>query len=194
MVSETPDPAPGESTVDLLRRIREGDAAARERLVERYFVPLHRWARGRLPGSARAEMNTEDLVQETLVRALQGMEAFQWREKGSFLAYLRQILKNRIHDEVRKLRRRPVLEGLSKDVAEEAQSPLDQAIDRESWERYEAALATLPPEQQEAVVLRVELQLTHQQVANAMGLPSANAARMTVARAIARLAERLGDE
>jgi RNA polymerase sigma-70 factor (ECF subfamily) len=190
----TPDPAPAENTVELLRRIREGDAGARNRLIERYFDALHRWARGRLPGNARAEMNTEDLVQEVLIRALQGLETFQWRETGSFLAYLRQILKNRIRDELRKVQRRPRTEELVEDVTEDAPSPFEQAIDRESWERYEAALSELPPQQQEGVIMRVELQFTHQQVADALGLPTANAARMMLSRAIAWLAERISHE
>ena len=139
-------------------------------------------------------MNTEDLVQEVLVRALQGLETFQWRETGSFLAYLRQILKNRIRDELRKVQRRPRTEELVEDVAEDAPSPFEQAIDRESWKRYEAALSELPPRQQEGVIMRVELQFTYQQVADALGLASANAARMMLSRAIARLAERIADE
>ncbi len=50
---------------------------------------------------------------------------------------------------------------------------------------------TLTEEQQQAVVLRVELGFSYQQVAEAMGSPSIDAARMLVARALARLSERM---
>jgi RNA polymerase sigma factor (sigma-70 family) len=178
-----------ESTVQLVQRIRHGDSAARDILIERYFSALHRWARGRLPFYARKEMDTHDLVQETLIRALGKLETFESRETGSFLAYLRQILKNRIRDEIRKVQRRPVEEELQDNIREEAPSPFDDAIDRESWQRYEAGLEKLPKQQQEGIIMRLELQFTHQQVADALGFGSANAARMMVSRAILKLSE-----
>jgi len=182
------DPA-SETTVRLVERIRDGDELARTILIERYFTALHRWARGRLPRYARAEMNTEDLVQETMVRALSRLDGFEARETGSFLAYLRQVLKNRIRDEIRKVQRRPQQEGLDESIEEPAPSPVEMAIGAETWERYEAALHRLPRQQQEGVIMRLELQFSHQQVAEALGLASANAARMMVSRAIVRLAE-----
>ena len=54
---------------------------------------------------------------------------------------------------------------------------------------YEAALAELSDAQQEAVILRVEFGYTFSEIAEATGSPSANAARMTVARALVRLGE-----
>ena len=48
-----------------------------------------------------------------------------------------------------------------------------------------------PRKKQEAVILRVELGFSHQQVADALGLPSANTARMQVARALVQLSEDL---
>jgi RNA polymerase sigma-70 factor (ECF subfamily) len=189
--SSTPDV---ESTQRLLDRIRNGEDEARDVLVERYFGALHRWARGRLPGYARSEMNTEDLVQETLLRALTRLEGFEARETGSFLAYLRQILKNRIRDEVRKVQRRPKAEELDERIEESGPSPVEEAIGTETWERYEAALARLPRQQQEGVIMRLELQFSHQQVADALAMPSANAARMMISRAIVKLTELMEPE
>ena len=70
-------------------------------------------------------------------------------------------------------------------------SPLESAIGQETLELYESALARLPADQQEAVMLRIELGLTWPEVATATGSPSPNAARMSVARALARLAEEM---
>ena len=52
-------------------------------------------------------------------------------------------------------------------------------------------VASLTEDQRQAVVLRVELGLSFQQVAEAMESPSADAARMLVARGLARLSERM---
>ncbi len=192
-MAEPDRPCPtAESTVRLCEKIREGDAAARAVLIERYFGALHRWARGRLPRNARSEMNTEDLVQETMVRALSRLEGFKPGETGSFLAYLRQILKNRVRDEVRKIRTRPRAEELNESIEQPGPSPVEQAIDMETWERYEAGLAALPAQQREGVIMRLELQFSHQQVAEALGMPTANSARMMVSRAIERLVESMG--
>lgn len=68
-------------------------------------------------------------------------------------------------------------------------SLVEQAIGREAVEAYEAGLARLPENQQEVVILRIEFGFTYQEIAEAVGSPSANAARMTVSRALLRLAE-----
>ncbi len=70
-------------------------------------------------------------------------------------------------------------------------SPLEEAIGAEAMEAYEAALAALTEDQQQAVVLRIEMGLSFQQVAEAMESPSADAARMLVTRGLARLSERM---
>jgi RNA polymerase sigma-70 factor (ECF subfamily) len=59
----------------------------------------------------------------------------------------------------------------------------------ETIERYERALAELNEEQRIAVVLRVEYAFSYEEIAKELQRPSANAARMVVARALARLAK-----
>ena len=121
------------------------------------------------------------------------VEGFEPRAQGAFLAYLRRILQNAIRDHVRAVTRRPQAVDLPDSLAGEEPSPLERAIGRERLARYEEALAKLRPAQQEAVVLRIELGLTHAEVAESMGLASANAARMQVARALVQLAEAMDE-
>jgi len=64
-----------------------------------------------------------------------------------------------------------------------------EAIGTDAAEAYEAALVKLSNEQREAVMMRIELGFSYQQIAEAQDRPSANAARMVVARALVRLAE-----
>ena len=180
---------PMESTASLLVRVRAGDTVARERLTQRYLPALQRWAHGRVPAGARDLMDTADLVQVTLVRALTRIEEFEPRGEGAFLAYLRAILLNQIRDQARRAARAPGREELSEELPDPAPSPLEEAIGRETLESYEAALSRLTPEQQEAIVMRAELGFTYQEIADALGSPSANAARMLVRRAITRMAE-----
>src|SRR5438045_9463154 len=69
---EAPEP-----TASLLERIRSGEGRAREQLFARYLPILRRWAHGRLPGYARDLSDTDDLVQVTLLRALNNLDEFQ---------------------------------------------------------------------------------------------------------------------
>lgn len=182
-----------ETTAYLLDLARDGDDAARERLMARYLPILRRWAHGRLPSRARSTADTNDLVQMCLVRALQHLDRFEPRREGAFLAYLRQILLNAVRDEARRLSHRVDTEPVTDETAPAERSHLDALIGRDTLEAFEAALATLPAIQQEAVILRLELGFSHQEVADAIGSPSADAARVMVSRAIVKLAKELDE-
>jgi RNA polymerase sigma-70 factor (ECF subfamily) len=73
-------------------------------------------------------------------------------------------------------------------------SPLEHAIGRERLERYEAALKKLRPIEQEAIVARLELQQSYEEVALALGKPTADAARMLVARAVRNLIKAMDED
>jgi RNA polymerase sigma-70 factor (ECF subfamily) len=181
-----------ESSHELLTRAQSGDNESLERLCARYLPRLRRWARGRLPHWARERLDTDDLVQETVLNSVRRIESFEVRMNGSFHGYLRQALVNRIRDEIRRARRRPEEVGESAgDEHDPGPSPLDEAIGRQAREAYEAALARLRDEDREAIVARVELGCSHEETAAALGKPSADAARMAVARALVRLAREM---
>jgi len=184
---------PLETTSYLLQQIQAGDEAAGHRLIHRYLPVLQNWARGRLPASARGMVETDDLVQVTLLRALKRMEGFEQRHEGAFFAYLRKILLNVLRDEIRRSQRKPGGEPVDESLADPAPSLLEEVAGKQVMDAYEDALALLPEKQQEAVVLRVEMGMTHPEVAEALGMSSANAARMAVSRALVRLAEVLDE-
>jgi RNA polymerase sigma factor (sigma-70 family) len=183
-----------DSTFDLVERAKTGDSNALNDLFARYLPSLRRWASGRLPRWTRDLMDTDDLVQETVVRAVKRMDRFESRHEGALQAYLRQAVVNRIRDEVRRAKRAPVSEVLDDNAAGVAASPLEDAIGAEALHRYEAALGRLRPEEREAIVARVEMDGSYADVARALGKPSADAARMAVTRALLRLAEEMSHE
>ena len=180
-----------ETTVELINRVKAGDAAARERLVARCIPPLRRWARGRLPSYARDMLDTEDLVQEAVIAALGRIQGFEARREGALQAYLRQALANRIKDVIRYKRRRPLQTELPEDARDQGESPLEQVIGLENTERYEAAMLRLRDTDREAIIARVELRYSYQELAVALGKPSPDAARVAVARAVYRLAREI---
>jgi RNA polymerase sigma factor (sigma-70 family) len=177
-----------ESTIALLDRARRGEEEARERLACRFLPLLRRWAHGRLPPRARGPLDTDDLVQVALMKALERLETFESRGEGAFLAYLRRILLNALRDELR--RPAPPMEPVD-EIPAALPSQVEAAIGRQVVERYEEALGALEERQREAVILRIEFGYSHEEVAEAVGCASANAARMVVTRALVRLAEAL---
>jgi RNA polymerase sigma-70 factor (ECF subfamily) len=181
-----------ETTIDLVDRSRDGDAAARNRLIQRYLPLLTRWAHGRLPHTARDLSETADLVQVTLLRAFQNLPAFDVQGPGAFFGYLRHIMTNLLRDEMRRVGRRPPMAELDEHLEEAQPSPLANSISMETLRAYESALARMEPEQRELVVMRVEMGLAHDEIAELTQSPSPNAARMRVARALADLARLMG--
>lgn len=190
-----PAPAPGssltESSIRLFDRARGGDSRALDHLYQRYLPRLSRWAAGRLPRYARGLLETDDLVQEVLIRSIRNVPSFEVREGVGFYGYLRRGLTNRIRDEIRRAQRTPEMGELSGDELARTPSPLEEAIGREQVQRYENALEQLKPIEREAIIARIEMGCSYQEVAEAIGKPSPDAARMTVARALLRLAEEM---
>jgi RNA polymerase sigma-70 factor (ECF subfamily) len=187
-------PAPVLSTVDLLTQARGGDPCAMDLLFQRIVPLLRRWARGRLPPHARELCDTEDLVQDTVFAALRNLEEFEVRHPGALLAYLRLALLNRVRDEVRRTRRRGPPVELPAEWPDYGASPLDLVLGRAEVVRYEAALERLRPEHREAILWRIECQCSYEELAIALGKPSANAARVAVRRALMRLAKEMSHE
>jgi RNA polymerase sigma factor (sigma-70 family) len=180
-----------ESTFSLIERARAGDSEALDLLFARHRKPLQRWASGRLPIWARDIADTEDLVQETLFQTFKRIGDFEPRRVGALQAYLRQAVLNRIREELRRKGRRPDATDLDDIPVDSDQSPLEQAIGREAVDRYEQALARLKPEEREAIIARVEMGYTYEELAEALGKPTPDAARKTAQRALVRLAEEM---
>lgn len=183
-----------ESTSALLDRLRAGDERARERLFTRFLPVLRRWAHQQLPRGARDLSDTGDLVQVTLMRALAHLDRFEPRGEGAFLGYLRHILLNTARDEARRSSRRGGMGPVDEALEDPRPSVMEQVLGRETLERYERGLGRLPEDQRDAVILRLEMDYSHAEIAAALGRPSADAARMLVARALVALAEAMRDD
>jgi RNA polymerase sigma-70 factor (ECF subfamily) len=179
------------SSIDLVVRAQAGDDDALNRLLERYLPRLRRWASARMPASGRTMLETGDIVQEAVTRALRHLNTFEVRHEGALFAYFRQAVQNRIIDYARSRQRRPDRGEMPEHARSEETSPLDAAVGAEAQARYEAALARLSDHDRQLVVLRVEAGEEYDAIAMATSKPSTAAARMACARAIARLAQEM---
>jgi RNA polymerase sigma-70 factor (ECF subfamily) len=180
-----------DTTIELLDLAKQGDQAALDKLFRRCMPVMRRWARGRLPQSARGMLETADLVQEAVFAAIRRLDTFEARHEGALQAYLRQAVVNRIRDVMRQQRRRPERAEFPEQLAADQTSPLEKAIGGENIERYEAALLRLDAADREVIIGRLELQYTYAELAAAVNKPSEAAARMAVTRAMKRLVDEM---
>ena len=124
---------------------------------------LRRYARA-LTGDRTA---ADDLVQDTLERAWALLSA--WRGAGDLRAWLFSIMHNTFVDQ----RRRPSLAAAEPDDAEEAADVSIRATQTDALELrdLDTALARLPVEQREVLLLVALEQLSYDEVAASLSIP-----------------------
>ncbi|HKE84197.1 MAG TPA: sigma-70 family RNA polymerase sigma factor [Vicinamibacterales bacterium] len=192
--SSAEPPLDPETTIELLQLAKAGDGEALERLLERCLPPLQRWAHGRLPPNSRGMLETADIVQDAVMSAMRHLGTFEPRHQGALQAYLRRAVLNRIRDIIRRTKRRPQQTELPDDLKDEATSPLDELIGEENAALYDEALERLDDAEQEAIIGRLEMGYSYQDLAIVLAKPSADAARMAVTRALKHLAKEMRGE
>ena len=179
---------PVTTSTDLLRRAQAGDQHALTELIQLYLPRLRAWARGRLPGAARDHVDTQDLVQDTMIAAVRNLGRIEIRGDGALQAYLRRSLANRITDLHRHAGRQPAVGALESGLPAKGPSPIEEAIGQEALARYERALERLGEHDRQAIILRIELCRSYEEIALTLGKSSAGHARVAVSRALTRLA------
>src|SRR5262249_44884788 len=121
-------------------------------------------ARVQLDPRLQGKLDPSDIVQETLLKAHQGLDQFQWRGEGETVAWLRKILANTLTDAARKFGTGARAVNLEHSLAEssarlkawlasEQSSPSEQAIRQEELVRLAESLAELPEDQRRALEL-----------------------------------------
>lgn len=202
----TPDDLPGEQeSLELLGRAQDGDRDALQQLLQRYEGRLLRIVRIQLGRSSlRRWHDSTDLVQEAFAAALPHLDALRVRSRAGLLAWLTTIARHQLldawdhqHAAKRDVRRDVFLDGASArsrvdPPAAEGGDPGAVAERAEAIERLDAAVAALPDDQRQVVLLHDYFGEPWPAVAEQMGR-SQGAARMVHQRAKKALREALRD-
>ena len=85
-----------DSTQDLVARAQRGDRKAFEQLVARHQEELQGFVESRLGTALKGRIESEDVVQETLLKAFRSLDEFRWRGERSLPRWLAGIAKNLI--------------------------------------------------------------------------------------------------
>ncbi len=173
----------GQHDAELVRRWRQGDAAAFEALVRRWQQPVARFL-ARLLGQ---DDRVQDLCQDVFLRVY--LAGPRYRENGCFSTWLYRIALNAARDAGRRRRHepRPLPEPEPEGDADPADSICEQ---REQADAVAAAVAELPPPLREVLVLRHYQEMSFEDMARLLGAP-ASTLKSRFAVALARLRVRL---
>lgn len=186
---------------ELIQRAQSGDADARNELFEKCRNYIGFLARSHVESWIQAKVDSSDLVQQTMLEAHTGFEKFNGTSEGEWLAWLKQILRHNATDYVRrfgtakrKASREVAIGGFSEsfrsfgppELADGGESPSQIIAKREQEIEIADALATLPPDYQEIIVLRNLQRLPFDEIAERMER-SRPACQMLWMRALKRL-------
>ena len=162
----------------IIQQVLAGDVEAFSRLVDRHYDRCARIAM-RILGNRE---DAEEAIQDAFLRAFRALASYEDRER--FSAWLSRILINQCRTiRTRVQRREEVFSHLD---LSDAELFADAESVESAWPDLERALAQLPADQREAVVLRYADDLTYEEMARITGAGE-SALKMRVQRAFARL-------
>ncbi len=157
----------------LVERARSGDAAAFAELYDSYLARVYRYCRGRVGQVADAE----DLAEEVFVKALQAIDAFEWRSmegRSPFGAWLFRIAHNQVASFRRRNATRPAETEFAEWIEDGRRGPLELAERKLAVEEVFAAVRELPEAQREVILLRFAADLSVAETAAALGKRETN--------------------
>jgi len=177
----------------LFRAAREGSGEALGALMERYGQRLLVLIRARLGRRLRREVESRDVLQDTLLAAFRDLEQFEGSGSANFMGWMAGIAANQIRYHARYYRRMARDRSLRESwysgfdpAARELHTQVSRIDLGRRTLRLEKALDDLTVAHREVILLRHYEELGFREIGERMGC-SEDAARMLLARAMAKL-------
>ena len=176
--------------IELIEKAIDGDAAAFGKIYFLLRDPIYGFAFRMLGENAAAE----DITQETFVFFIENSKKYQ-AERGSLIAFLCGVARNRIMHHLRKNKdrldfSREASDDFIEPPDEIGHSPLEVLLEHELEIKVNEGLAKLPPLQREAIILREMQELSYEDIAKITG-DDINAVKVRLYRARRNLARRI---
>jgi RNA polymerase sigma-70 factor (ECF subfamily) len=155
------------SDVDLLHAIARGDEVALARLYDAYRVILF----GLLVRILNSREEAEDILQDVFIQIWRRAKDFD-EKRGRPFTWLVTLTRSRAIDRLRLLgARQRLATSAAQDQTEEASDALTDTIRSGQKEIVQRALADLPEDQKQTLVLAYYEGLTHSEIASKVGAP-----------------------
>ena len=195
-----------EESLELVRRLVDGDRAAVGPLLERHLPGLRAWVRVQSKGSLNALESNSDLCQSVCREVLEKIDRFQYVGEGAFRHWLYTTATRKIRNKQkyylaqrRDIGREIPIEGGTSSRGDESLAlcyatmctPSADIEAREAIQRVETALSSLSDEHREVIMLARMLELSHAEIAERMDRKESSI-RVLLYRALANLADRMG--
>ena len=152
---------------ELMRAYATGDAVSFETLYRRYSDRLH----GYIWRLVRDDAICDEIYQETWQRVIQARATY--RAEGTFRAWLFQIAHNRVRDYWRSQSislEVPDTDGALAELHHDESTPETELSEFESRRRMRMAMDDLPAEQRAAVLMRLDQEMSLEEIGEAMGV------------------------
>jgi RNA polymerase sigma-70 factor (ECF subfamily) len=183
-----PEPAQV-SDVDLLHAVARGDEAALARLYDSYRVILF----GLLVRILNSREEAEDILQDVFIQIWRRAKDFD-EKRGKPFAWLVTLTRSRAIDRLRLLgARQRLATSAAQDQPDEASDALTDTINSARKEIVQRALAELPEEQKQTLVLAYYEGLTQSEIASKLGAPLGTV-KTRMRSGLAKLRARLGSQ
>ena len=192
----------GQKTKHLVVQAKEGDPSAINQLYSIYAERVRWMVRFRMSKELRSKLESMDLVQNTLIRSLNGLGNFNYRNEGDFVRWLSKIAENelrgnlkKLHAEKRDVRKEVQLDNFGSAAGNEyigSHGPIQTTTpsvilsEKEDLGKLEKAIDQLKPEYREIIILTKIEELSYQEIGQRLG-KSSDAVRMLATRAMAEL-------
>ena len=154
------------SDEELAHALQRGDATALEELVTRYYAPLLRFL-FRMTGGHQSD--AEDLLQETCVRMMCGIQSYS--PARPFKPWLYTIARNVAYNYMARAEQRQSTGSLPEAAASPQALPEERLVMREQRSSIMQALAQLPVKQREAIILFYYDELPQKEIAALLHIP-----------------------
>jgi RNA polymerase sigma-70 factor, ECF subfamily len=178
----------GPTDEELVDAFQAGDLSAFDALHHRW----ERKIRGAIYRIMGSDEESRDLCQETFLKAYRGLGTF--KREARFSSWLYQIALNLCRDRMRRRRGKTLVSLETLDQGEEPWGPSPSAQDlvekRELAGVVAEAVAALPEEQREVIVLKEYQGLTFLEIAEALDLPMSTV-KTRLYRGLGQLRDRL---
>jgi RNA polymerase sigma-70 factor (ECF subfamily) len=192
-----------DKTQHLVAMVRGGDESALNQLCKVYGPRVHWIIRLRMGKELRSKLESMDLVQDTLIHALSGLDGFTYKNEGDFVRWLSTIAENvlrgnlkKLHAGKRDIRREVPLDGYGPTTGSrlirnpgpiDATTPSVIMSRKEDLEKLEKAIDQLKPEYKKVIILTKIEGFSYKEISVKLG-KSNDAVRKLISRAILALA------